>query len=150
MRPDANTVRRTVEEYAGEVAEEAYGVVCRIPSASVPAAMSAMVESGYEFLVDLFANDTGERLEVTYHLRSLSMDTELFVRTAVPYDGEVGSVWESYPSALYAEREAAELFGLSFPGHPNPKRLLTCDEVDVYMMRKDVPIRTHEEVRRDG
>jgi len=38
------------------------------------------------------------------------------------------------------------LFGLTFSGHPNLKRLLTSDEVDVFLLRKDVPIRTEEEV----
>jgi NADH:ubiquinone oxidoreductase subunit C len=45
------------------------------------------------------------------------------------------------------ERETAELFGLSLSGHPNPKRLLTTDGVPP-LLRKSVPVRTEEEVRR--
>ena len=152
MRPDVNAVRRVFQEagISSEISGEGLGVVCRIEPDVILPALTAFRASGYEMLVDLFASDTGEVLEVTYHIRSFSADTELFVRTSVAYDGETSSVWEVYPAALYAEREAAELLGLTFAGHPNPKRLLTSDEVPGYLLRKSVPVRTHEEVTRDA
>jgi NADH-quinone oxidoreductase subunit C len=151
VRPDVNAVQRTLETAGleADVESSGLGVLCRIAPGRVAGALGALHGDGYEFLVDLFANDTVEGLELTYHLRSFAADTELFVRCRVPYDGEVPSVWRSHPAALYPEREAAELFGVDFRGHPNPKRLLTSDEVGTYLMRKNVPVRTHEEVMRD-
>jgi NADH:ubiquinone oxidoreductase subunit C len=131
-----------------ELSDETVGTLARIAPADVPAALEALRdgELAFAFLVDLFASDTGEALELTYHLRSFTRDEELFVRCAVPYDGDVPSAWRVYPAALYPEREAAELFGMTFPGHPNPKRLLTSDEVTEPLLRKSIEIRTEEEV----
>jgi NADH:ubiquinone oxidoreductase subunit C len=70
----------------------------------------------------------------------------VYLKCHVPYEGELRSVWEVYPAALYPEREAAELLGFSLLGHPNPKRLLTTDGTPP-LLRKSVPVRTAEEVR---
>jgi NADH-quinone oxidoreductase subunit C len=96
--------------------------------------------------VDLFGTDTGSAIELTYHLRALEGLREIFMKTVVVYDGEAPSVWRVFPAALYPEREAAELLGVSFAAHPNPKRLLTTDEVSEPLLRKSVAIRTPGEV----
>jgi NADH-quinone oxidoreductase subunit C len=129
-------------------AEEAPIVVCRVTAGDIVAALTALRDgdAAYAYLVDLFGVDTGEGLEVTYHLRSFARDEELFVRVTVDYDAEVPSVWTVYPGVLYPERETAELFGMTFPGHPNPKRLLTTDEVELPLLRRSTAIRTPEEV----
>lgn len=151
MKPDIAAVRRVLDgaSVANECADERLGVVCRLGATDVALALGALRSEGYESLVDLFASDTGEALEVTYHLRSFVADTEVYMRATVPYDGALPSVWETHPAALYAEREAAELFGLTFEGHPNLERLLTSDHVPGFLMRKASPVRTHEEVIRD-
>jgi NADH:ubiquinone oxidoreductase subunit C len=126
----------------------AIGTVARVSAADVPAALAALRDGDTEFafLVDLFGCDTGEAIEVTYHLRSFTRDEEAYLRTTVPYDGELLSVWRTYPAALYQEREVAELLGVTLVGHPNPARLLTTDEVTEPLLRKSVAIRTPEEV----
>jgi NADH:ubiquinone oxidoreductase subunit C len=129
-----------------EFESPALGLVARIPSARVADALAALSQAGYDMLVDLFGTDTGERIELTYHLRAFAGLHDLYVKCLVDYDGEAPSAWRSYPAALYPEREAAELFGMSFPGHPNPKRLLTTEGVEP-LLRKSVPIRSAEEVR---
>ena len=55
-------------------------------------------------------------------------------------------MWEIYPAALFPEREAAELLGMTLTGHPNPKRLLTVEGTEP-LLRKSVAIRTAEEVQ---
>ncbi len=132
---------------SAEVAEERLGVVARVGRAAVADALAALRDAGFESLVDLLGIDTGEHVEVTYHLRSYASGQDLFVKTALPYDGELESVWQVYPSALMPERETAELFGLRLSEHPNPKRLLTTDGVPP-LLRKDVPVRTPEEFTR--
>jgi NADH-quinone oxidoreductase subunit C len=133
---------------AAEVSAEQLGALVRIASADVIEALSVLRDGdgAFAFMVDLMAVDTGEQVELTYHLRSFTRDEDVYVRCTVPYDGEVPSVWRVFPAALYPEREAAELFGIAFPGHPNPKRLLTTDEVEAPLLRKSVEIRTAEEV----
>lgn len=131
-----------------EVSDETLGALARVAPADVTAALAALRDgdAAFALLVDLFVTDTGEELEVTYHVRSYARDEDAYVRTTAPYDGDVPSIWRVHPAALYPEREAAELFGMSFPGHPNPKRLLTTDELELPLLRRSTPIRTDEEV----
>jgi NADH-quinone oxidoreductase subunit C len=134
-----------------ETADEGPGVVVRLPSERVVDALCALrdADDEYAMLVDLFGNDTGEGIEVTYHLRSFARDQEFYLRVSIPYGGEIPSAWRAYPAALYPEREAAEHFGIRFPGHPNPKRLITTDEIPAPLLLKSTEIRSVEETR-DG
>ncbi len=138
----------TAAGLTAEVSDETLGTVARVAAADIAGALTALRDgdTAFALLLDLFVTDTGEDLELTYHLRSFARDEDAYVRVTAPYDGEVPSVWRVYPAALYPEREAAELFGMAFPGHPNPKRLLTTDEVELPLLRKSTPIRTEEEV----
>ncbi len=150
MLPDAETIRRTLATggaYDAEVTVTALGVVVRTEASVVIDALAALSAEGYESLMDLDGTDTGSAIELTYRFRSYQHGLEVFVKTVVPYDAEVASVWNLYPAALMPERETAELFGLKLSGHPNPKRLLTTDGVPP-LLRKNVAIRTREEVRR--
>ncbi|HEY5506439.1 MAG TPA: NADH-quinone oxidoreductase subunit C [Coriobacteriia bacterium] len=131
---------------AAEEADEKLGAVVRLDAARIDDALAALQTVGYDFLVDLFGTDTGEAIELTYHLRAFATREDLYLKATVVYDGEAPSVWHIFPAALYPEREAAELLGMSFPGHPNPKRLLTTDELPP-MLRKEHLIRTAEEVQ---
>jgi NADH-quinone oxidoreductase subunit C len=130
-----------------EASTEALGEVVRFDAARAYDVLEALQDSGFDFLVDLFATDTGERIEVTWHLRVLAEHDDLYLKALVDYDGAVPSVWAIYPAALYPEREVAELLGMTFTDHPNPKRLLTVDGAEPFL-RKSVLIRTAEEVRR--
>jgi len=120
---------------AAEVTDEALGIVARLDAAHIGEALAALQTVGYDFLVDLFGTDRDEHIELTYHVRAMATLEDLYLKVAVPYDGEAPSVWRVYPAALYPEREAAELLGMSFPGHANPKRLLTTDAVGPLLRR---------------
>jgi len=124
------------------------GVVCRVSAESARSALLALRDSdlGFVFMVDLFGIDTGEAIDVVYHLRSLSRDEEVFVKAEHAYDSVLTSVWKVFPAAHFPERECAELFGLVLADHPNPKRLLTTDGVPP-LLRKTVGLRSAEEVR---
>lgn len=152
MLPDATVVRHILSAAGlaeAAVDETTLGVVCRVEASEIAQALLSLRDSELDFcmLVDLLGTDTGEEIELTYHLRSFSRDEEIYCKTRVAYDGEVRSVWNVYPSSLLPEREAAELFGLTLAGHPNPKRLFTTDGVEP-LLRKSVAIRTAEEVRQ--
>ncbi len=151
MLPDAAVVRAALT--AGgvdtcELEESTLGLTCFAAPSDVVPALAALKASELDFvmLVDLLGVDTGEELEIIYHLRSFTRDEELYVKTRLSYDGELASVWEIYPAALMPERETAELLGLTLAGHPNPKRLLTTDGVSP-LLRKSVALRSVEEMR---
>ena len=130
-----------------EPSEDTLGSVVRLEASRVSDAVAALYAAGYRFLVDLFGTDDGERIELTYHIRDLAEHADVYLKVFVGYEGEAPSVWRIFPAALYPEREAAELLGVSFPGHPNPKRLLTSEGVGP-LLRRSVLVRTAEEVQR--
>lgn len=148
MRPDATTISEMLaaSDIAAEVESVLLGVVARVSPGDAIDALAAFKAAGYESLVDFDGIDTGEAIELTWRMRSYALDCEAYVKAVLPYDGEIRSVWNVYPSALMPERETAELFGLTLAGHPNPKRLFTTDGVEP-LLRKDVLIRSVEEVK---
>ena len=149
MPPDTTVVRTVLSSVTqAEVTTTSLGVVVRVPHADAAATLAALKESalGFVMLVDMLGIDTNEDIELIYHLRSFARDEELYVKSTLPYDGVLHSVWNVYASALLPERETAELFGLTLAGHPNPARLLTTDG-EQPLLRRSVPIRTLEEVR---
>ena len=131
---------------ACEATDEPLGAVVRLDAERILDALAALQTVGYDFLVDLFGTDTGERIDLTYHVRAFATHDDVYLKVLVDYDGEAPSVWHVHPAALYPEREAAELLGMSFPGHPNPKRLLTTEGLPP-MLRKSELIREAGEVQ---
>ena len=95
--------------------------------------------------------DTPKRFAAAYHLLSLSMNQRLHVR-CYPEPGDpprlptVTGVW---PSANWFEREAFDLFGILFDGHPDLRRLLTDYGFIGHPFRKDFPLSGQVEVRYD-
>ena len=140
MRPGADRITACLER-AGVVADvtvQALGVVCRVRPAHSLSALAALRGADYDVLVDMFATDTRSKVELTYHLRSAGDGREAYVRTRAGYDAVVQSASGVFPAAAIAEREAAELFGLTFAGNPDMHRLLTTSEAPDPLMRKSV------------
>ncbi len=101
-------------------------------------------ECAFEMLTDLSGVDNyGEdpRFEVVYHLMSLSEKTLLRLKISVSEDDMlVDSVVSVWKTADWHEREAFDMFGLRFRGHPNLKRILMWDGYPHYPLRKDFPL----------
>ena len=92
----------------------------------------------------------GSRFAVVYHLLSVSLNQR--VRLKVPVDGEppvVDSVVDIWSSANWFEREAFDLFGIAFEGHPDLRRILTDYGFIGHPFRKDFPISGNVEMRYD-
>jgi len=92
----------------------------------------------------------GSRFAVVYHL--LSLRHNLRLRLRVPLDDDapaVDSVVEVWPSANWYEREAFDLFGIIFNGHPDLRRLLTDYGFIGHPFRKDFPLTGQVEMRYD-
>ena len=98
----------------------------------------------FETLVDVTAVhwplDAGRELEVVYHYRSLRNNLLLRVKTRVPEDGQVPSLAGVFAAARWLEREAYDLMGVRFEGHPNLKRILLPEGYEGYPLLKDYPV----------
>ena len=82
-----------------------------------------------------------ERFEVVVNLLDLRGRRRLRIRTQVPADDpQVPSVVGLYPGAEAPEREAADLFGISFSDHPDPSRILMPPDWEGHPLRKDYAI----------
>ena len=93
----------------------------------------------------------GPRFAVVYHLLSLADNCRLRVRTFATDDAfpAVPSAVEIWPVADWFEREAFDLYGIVFPGHPDLRRLLTDYGFIGHPFRKDFPLSGHVEMRYD-
>ena len=93
----------------------------------------------------------GQRYAVVYHLLSVELNQRLRVRVfcgdeALPQIDSVISIW---PSANWFEREAFDLFGIVFRGHPDLRRILTDYGFIGHPFRKDFPLSGNVEMRYD-
>jgi NADH-quinone oxidoreductase subunit C len=88
-----------------------------------------------------------EGLEVVYHLWSFTKFHALTVKTRVSYeDAVIPTMTGLYPAADWHEREARDMFGIRFDGHPNLVPLLLPDDItDHFPLRKDNPLQEIEE-----
>lgn len=91
------------------------------------------------FLMNLSGVDTKEHFEVVYNVCSYRHKHRIFFKTVLPYEkAEIDTVIDVWPAANWYEREAWELFGITFVGHPNLKRFLLPDDWDQgHPLRKD-------------
>lgn len=97
-------------------------------------------DAGYPYLSCITGVDypAANQLEVVYHLRRLSGGVPLELKVKVPReDAHLPSLVPQYLGADFQEREAYDLLGIRFDGHPNLKRILLWDEFTGHPLRKD-------------
>lgn len=100
----------------------------------------------FDFLTDLSGVDYLDFMEVVYHLYSYPKQHKLALKTRVTRDDPmVTSVTSLWSTADWHEREAYDLFGFIFKGHPNLKRILCADDFPGHPFRKDFPLENDEE-----
>lgn len=91
------------------------------------------------------------RFAVVYHLLSVQNNLRLRLKVFLPEDPpRLPTVTELWPSADWYEREAFDLFGILFEGHPDLRRLLTDYGFIGHPFRKDFPLEGYVEVRYDA
>lgn len=115
---------------------------------------------GFEQLIDLCGVDysdysdggyEGPRFAVVYHLLSVKHNLRLRLRAFAPDDDfpVLASVLPLWSSANWYEREAFDLYGIMFTGHPDLRRLLTDYGFVGHPFRKDFPLSGNVEMRYD-
>lgn len=83
----------------------------------------------------------GDRFEVVYNLYSLSNKFRFRLKVSVSETSlHVPTVSEIWPAANYAEREAYDMYGLIFDGHPDLRRIYMPEEFEHHPLRKDFPL----------
>ena len=103
-------------------------------------------------IVDITAVDwpgRERRFDVVYHLLSPKHNVRVRVKIETDEGAPVASIIEVFPGADWFEREAYDLYGVVFTGHPDMRRLLTDYGFDGHPLRKDFPLTGFVEVRYD-
>ncbi|MBT5187546.1 MAG: NADH-quinone oxidoreductase subunit C [Kordiimonadaceae bacterium] len=91
--------------------------------------------------------DREERFEVVYHLLSMHHNQRVRVKVSTDEETTVPSVVGVFPSANWYEREAWDMYGIMFAGHPDLRRLLSDYGFQGHPLRKDFPLTGYVEVR---
>ena len=89
------------------------------------------------------------RFEVVYHFLSPYLNTRIRIKVAADETTLVPSIAAEFPGADWFEREAFDLYGVLFSGHPDLRRILTDYGFDGHPLRKDFPTTGFVEVRYD-
>ena len=132
-----------------------------VPAADyVAVAQRLRDEFAFEELIDLCGVDyaaygdrprEGPRFAAVVHLLSVSKNVRLRLRAFCPDDAfpVLASLVDVWPSANWYEREAFDLYGIVFEGHPDLRRILTDYGFVGHPFRKDFPLSGHVEMRYD-
>ena len=104
---------------------------------------------GFHQLIDLCGADYPEReqrFDVVYHLLSMTHNRRVRLKVQADEDTAVPSVVGVFPAADWFEREAFDMYGIFFDGHPDLRRILTDYGFEGYPLRKDFPLTGFVEV----
>jgi NADH-quinone oxidoreductase subunit C len=110
------------------------------------------VQCQFVSIIDICGVDypaRAKRFDVVYHLLSPRQNQRIRVKVMADEDTLVPSVTEVFPGADWFEREAYDLYGILFSGHPDLRRILTDYGFEGHPLRKDFPLTGFVEVRYD-
>jgi NADH-quinone oxidoreductase subunit C len=158
--PKQTPLEALVERVRTEMAAAVDDAVIAFGELTVVTRADAVVElvtylrdqAGFISIIDICGVDYPERdlrFDVVYHL--LSPTENLRIRLKLPTDDStpVPSLTGIFPGADWFEREAYDLYGILFSGHPDLRRILTDYGFDGHPLRKDFPLTGFVEVRYD-
>ena len=106
----------------------------------------------FECLIDICGVDwpaRERRFDVVYHLLSPRQNQRIRIKVQTDATMPVPSAVEVFPAADWFEREAFDMYGILFSGHPDLRRLLTDYGFQGYPLRKDFPVSGYVELRYD-
>lgn len=107
-------------------------------------------ELNFHFLTDLTGMQTADekQLGVIYHLHNFYKNNRVRIKTYFDINKpEIPTVTDLWPSSNWMERETFDFYGVRFKGHPNLKRILNVDEMDIFPLRKEYPL--EDQTRED-
>jgi NADH-quinone oxidoreductase subunit C len=137
--------------FGPEIAESTFRDNRRIvvPASSLyPVLESLKRDDGFDMLAEITAvdyleyPDAADRFGVVYVLVNTTTGERLIVKTFVNLpDAELPSVYALWRGADWLEREVFDMFGITFRGHPDLRRILMPDEFTTFPLRKDYPVK---------
>jgi NADH-quinone oxidoreductase subunit C len=143
------TLSEIQAEFGLEIDESAFRDNRRIhvPAERLLAVMTWLkAPRGFDMLVDVTAVDyldypnATDRFHVVYLLLNLASKERLIVKVALnPPELEVPTMYHLWRGADWMEREVYDMFGITFAGHPDHRRILMPDEFTAFPLRKDYP-----------
>ena len=146
---ETEAVKTLRERFPGSVscvpnaANEATVIAQKDKIAEILAFLKSEPSLDFDYLSDLTAvhfPDNEKQIMVVYHLFSTGRKDSLRVKLELE-DGEAcPSVVHIWPAANWMEREAFDLIGVKFEGHPNLKRILLPDDFEGHPLRKEFPL----------
>lgn len=161
MNPSVESLRRAFGSKIGRATVSCGQTIVYVEPGSIREVLQWLKDTPgeeYNYLVDVTAveyRDPEPPLEVVYELRSLGRRVDLRVKAELSKDQplEIDSVVPVWNAANWLEREAYDMFGITFRGHPDLRRLLMWDTyAEGYPLRKGFPLRGRfsraEQVRR--
>jgi NADH-quinone oxidoreductase subunit C len=150
VNPSVDALRATFGTAIGRAVEVRGDTIVHIAAASLGDVMRWLrdtPEQQYDYLVDITAVEYRDRerpLEVVYFLRSLGRRADLRIKAELDPLGELAldSVVAVWQGANWLEREVFDMFGVTFRGHPDLRRILMWETyAEGYPLRKDFPLR---------
>ncbi len=143
--PDDPLMAEIVRAVPGARYEESFGQdVIHVDRDHLPVLAAAAKAAGYAMFSDLCGVDylrRRPRFEIVVNLTSLQQRRRLRIRAGVPGDDPTApSITGVYPGANFYEREAYDMFGIVFEGHPDLTRILMPDDWEGHPLRKDFPV----------
>jgi NADH-quinone oxidoreductase subunit C len=127
----------SAREFAGQV------TVVVQKDAIAPVARHLKDDEDFKYCVDVTAvdwKDRKPRFDVVYHLYSFSKNARVRLVCGAGEGEEVPSIASVYLAANWCERETWDMFGISFSGHPDLRRILTWEGFHGHPLRKDFPV----------
>jgi NADH-quinone oxidoreductase subunit C len=106
----------------------------------------------FEVLIDICGVDwpaRAARFDVVYHLLSPRLNQRIRVKLETDEQTPIASAVGVFPAANWFEREAYDMYGILFSGHPDLRRILTDYGFQGHPLRKDFPLTGYVEVRYD-
>ncbi|MCC6278311.1 MAG: NADH-quinone oxidoreductase subunit D [Oligoflexia bacterium] len=146
MAFDISVLQKDLSEKVGAKLEftRAFGDdVVSFPKEKLLPMMTHLKERhGFQFMLDICGVDypnRAKRFDFVYHLYAPSSKGRLRLKTQVGETETIESLTPVYRGANWFEREAFDMFGIRFAGHPNLRKILTHDDFVGHPLRKDYP-----------
>jgi len=144
--PAIDRLRYALPDLPVEVTYHAGQAIARVPVARLVETLRFLRDQA-DLRFDYLSNLTGmhwpkreKPFEVVYHLFSITRRHRLTVKVDLAEGEEAPSVTGLWPTADWHEREAFDLFGIRFAGHPDLRRILMPDDWSGHPLRKDYPL----------
>lgn len=159
MSEALNELSAYIREMRGALVNEAvlaYGELTLVTTAESVIELLTFLRDdarcGFVSFIDICGVDwpqRADRFDVVYHLLSPKQNLRIRVKLSTNEDKAVPSACPVYPGADWFEREAYDMYGILFTGHPDLRRILTDYGFEGYPLRKDFPTTGFVEVRYD-